>query len=236
MKFYNKFFALIVTGLLALCIGLLPNIIDMESILSLIVTWPKTVFFIIILLVAISLYLLRNIIENRTQKNEAPFKQWKHPILICDDLKSELATFSDELRGYDLDFVTLKDLSDYRLANSFEIIVSDICGLGAGRTTIPVLNTIKEKFPYKMIIAMSSVEGLHDDLRKDIRFVPKDREKKYVKDILKQIIEYSAELDDVDKHWSNTYESLMTSKADPEMIAKHKKRYYDYVSYLQTRT
>ena len=225
---------LIVPAIILILTGTLPNIIDMDFFLAYIIKWPKVILFIIVLLTLISLWLYRHNNEDKSQRTSITFKSWKHSILICDDQAKVLATISDGLKGYDYDYVTLKDLSDYRLATNFEIIIGDIFGLGATKDSISVLNTIKEKFPYKVVIAMSAstVNESPEDLRKDIPFVQKDREMKYVKDLRDFIKKYSAELDNVDEHWKKTSETLSLRNVDAQMIETHKKNYYNFINSL----
>ena len=56
-------------------------------------------------------------------------------------------------------------------------------GVGAAKNSTSVLNTIKEKYPNKIVVAMSAVPSRPEDLRDDIGFIEKDSAKKYVKTI-----------------------------------------------------
>ena len=102
-------------------------------------------------------------------------------------------------------------------------------GLGAThKNSTSVLNTIKEKYPYKIVIAMSAVpkpEDLHVDA-----FVIKDREKKYAREIRQRIKDYSEKLDDIDKHWLDTYNMLKAGNINSEIILKHKNNYYNFIN------
>lgn len=236
MKQTHNLTSLIIPGAFAILSGILINIIDTDFLSSYIKEWPKTTLFIIVLLSIVSLWFF--IYYLRYQKEDSkgitiPSKPWKHSILICDDKAKVLATISDGLKGYDYDYVTLKDLTDYRLAANFEIIIGDIFGIGATDKSVSVLNTIKEKFPYKVVIAMSASNmSEFEDLNKDILFVLKDREMKYVKQLRYLIKTYSEELNNVDEHWETTSKQLSSRNVDTKGITAHKNNYYNYINSL----
>ena len=230
MKQAHNLFSLIIPALILILTGVLPNIIDMDFFLSFIIEWPKVVLFIIVALLTACLWILKHYHEDGVKSFGVPSKPWKHSILICDDKAKVLASISDGLKGYDYDYVTLKDLTDYRLAANFEIIIGDIFGLGATDKSVSVLNTIKDKFPYKVVIAMSAInESEFEELSKDILFVLKDREMEYVKKLRNLIKAYSEELNDVDKHWETTSKQLSSRNVDTKAIAAHKNNYYNFI-------
>ena len=155
-------------------------------------------------------------------------EKWKHPILIIDDSEVDLEIIMDCLNGYDLDVVTVKDITDYRFAESFEIIIGDIWGLGAsGKNSVSVLNTIKEKYPYKIVLAMSSSPASCSGLAVDDAIISKRERKKYPDVILDKIKYYSSQLDDYKRYWELVEKSL-TNKSEKE-IAILKRNYYHHI-------
>ncbi len=154
--------------------------------------------------------------------------KWKHPILIIDDNETDLGIIMDYLKGYDFDIVTVKDITDYRIAESFEIIIGDVWGIGAsGKDSISVLNTIKEKYPYKIVLAMSSSPATCSGLLVDDVIISKENRSQYPDVILKKIKQYSLKLDDYNTHWEETRKNL-NNKSEKETI-RMKNNYYQYI-------
>jgi len=154
--------------------------------------------------------------------------RWKHPILIIDDNETDLGIIMDYLKGYDFDIVTVKDITDYRIAESFEIIIGDVWGIGAsGKDSISVLNTIKEKYPYKIVLAMSSSPATCSGLLVDDVIISKENRSQYPDVILKKIRQYSSKLDDYNTHWEDIRKNL-NNKSEKEMV-RLKNNYYQYI-------
>lgn len=248
----------IIGALLSVAIGILPNLIDLEVLMTSIQKWPKLVFAFLVVLFAIALMLgqklkeksaivtsLRCRIKNMEAKeaelhqklkeydiSEEDIAPWSHSILICDDEPKYLAMISDDmLAGSDFDYVTVRDISDYRLASNFEIIICDLMNVGAGTNSAPVLNTIKEKYPYKIVIGMSISKSIHEEchLRKDIPVIQKDQKGKFKGEILEMIKESSKELDNVNAHWNRVLADLKRA-GDDKNIETHKKNYYSIIA------
>lgn len=81
----------------------------------------------------------------------------KHPILVIDDEKTYLkkAVAKIKEQGYDA-VVGINNLVDSRLVDAFEIIVSDINGIGSLKEAKDLLEAIHKKYPYKIIIPIST--------------------------------------------------------------------------------
>lgn len=156
--------------------------------------------------------------------------RWNHPILIIDDNETDLEIIMDQLKGYDFDIVTVKDITDYRIAESFEIIISDVWGIGAsGKNTVSVLNTIKEKYPYKVVLAMSSNPSACSKLGLSVDdvIISKEDRSLYPSVIQKKITQYSLKLDDYNKYWEEVNKHLR-NKSDKEII-RLKNNYYQHI-------
>lgn len=154
--------------------------------------------------------------------------KWKHPILIIDDNETDLGIIMDYLKGYDFDIVTVKDITDYRIAESFEIIIGDVWGIGAsGKDSISVLNTIKEKYPYKIVLAMSSSPATCSGLLIDDVIISKENRSQYPDVLLKKIRQYSSKLDDYNTYWEEIRKNL-NNKSEKEIV-RLKNNYYQYI-------
>ncbi len=170
-----------------------------------------------------------------------PYLQWKHSILIIDDddgqtpgkgdfllrLKSYLEENIDESRR---DLVCINNITDYRLAEHFEIIISDLVGTGAGaRRAIATLNAIKSAYPYKIVRAISTTPSLGDNLRIDEGAVLSKKSKEIFSKIKKLIEEVYEELDYVDQHWQKVQTQLEAKHVPIAEIEKQKDNYYQFV-------
>ena len=163
---------------------------------------------------------------DRERKHNFNKTKIKHSILIFDDKLICLKEIMNVLAGYHFDTVYVRDISDYRLAENFDIIIGDIYGVGAtmANNSIAVLNSIKEKYPYKTVIAMSNMVRDKSLLVDD--FVSKENRDEYPKEILEKIKEYSKKMDNVDDHWKATEIELNGKGLKPEQIKQFKDEYY----------
>lgn len=170
---------------------------------------------------------------------ERPFKhnlnktKIKHSILIFDDKSICIKEIMNVLAGYHFDTVYVRDISDYRLAENFDIIIGDIYGVGAtmANNSIAVLNSIKEKYPYKTVIAMSNM-GRDKSLLVD-DFVSKENRDEYPKEILEKIKEYSKKMDNINDHWKATEIKLNEKGLKPEQIKQFKNEYFKSIKIEQ---
>lgn len=158
-------------------------------------------------------------------------KTWTHTVLIIDDVKKARALIADELQGFDV--VCIGRIDDYRLASEFEIIVSDIVGCSSGTTAASVLNTIKEKYPYKVILPMSSQPAACDALDSDCELMFKDENYKFVPKIADKIHKKGAELNRVNDHWANVEKRLAGKNYTANDIDRIKMNYYRFVNKKQ---
>lgn len=185
------------------------------------------IFFTIILSVLIMLIgILVDIKKNNSIKIDK--SRTKHPILIFDDEKRCLRDIMNKLAGSQFDIVTVRDISDYRLAENFDIIIGDLKKVGpiSSDNSIAVLNAIKEKYPYKVVIAMSSgVRPKSNELLVD-HFISKENRDEYPEEIRRKIMEYSSQMDNIDNHWEATKVKLKAKGIHSEQIDRFKREYY----------
>jgi hypothetical protein len=158
-------------------------------------------------------------------------RTWKHTVLIVDDVSSVRAAIKDELQGFDV--VDIERIDDYRLAAEFEIIISDIFDCSPGKTASSVLNTIKNKYPYKYVIPMSGQPGACEGVDFDSEIIYKDNKYKYVTQIRERIVTLSNKLDDVNKHWESVNSFLVDKKKSEKQIETIKSNYYRFVNKMQ---
>lgn len=209
------------------------------EILEYVMNHPKVIIAIIFLLVILISLLLKLLFD----KNKETYKTgnignkgWKHSVLIIDDDEGILKLIKDQLIGQDLDIVTIPKMGDYRLAAEFEIIISDIYGCTHGLTATSVLNTIKEKYPYKFIIPMSSEPGAIDQnvrLNIDSDIIPKGDYEKLMLQIEHKVKTFKEKLDNVNEHWENTSKYLIDNKKTEKQIEAIKDNYYHFVCRMQ---
>ncbi len=229
-----------VFGFLTFVIAIPSMLIDYKSLLRIMAQNAENVInyliLFIIIMICVIIFLGCLLTKNRTDFHLPNSIRRRHSILIFDDKKVDLNFINDFLQGYGLDYVLLNDIKDYRLAESFEIIIGDILGVGVAKdpslkkNSISILNTIKEKYPYKIVLAMSNlppteVQGLHID--DDI--VNKQNKEEFPKVILKLINNYSKILDDVNSHWEQVSKILDSKKISKEEIERIKIEYFQFV-------
>lgn len=156
---------------------------------------------------------------------------WKHTVLLVDDDPTTLDAIKDELQGFDV--VGISRIDDYRLAAEFEIIVSDIFGCGPSTTVASVLNMIKQKYPYKFVLAMSAQPAACNHLDTDGEIIFKDDNYKFVISIREKLILLGDKLDCVSEHWEEINRQLQEKKKSPKQIKAIKSNYYRFVNKMQ---
>ena len=138
-----------------------------------------------------------------------------------------------ELQGYDV--VCLDKIVDYRLAGEFEIIISDIFGCAANQTstTASVLNMIKEKYPYKFVLAMSGQPGASSKIDADNDIIYKDEFFQYIITIREKVNLLAKRLDNIEQHWANTSLWLTEKNTSETEIETYKSDYYRFICRIQ---
>lgn len=212
-----------------------------NEITNFISSYPKLIIGIVCLLIISVIVLVTLIINSRDvkatkQKNlqQTLYEEgrtWTHTVLIVDDKETDRLAIKDELQGFDV--VDIERIDDYRLAAQFEIIVSDIFDCSPGTTASAVLNTIKQKYPYKFVIPMSAQPGACEKLDADTDIIYKDDNKKFVTQVRDKVISLSEKLDDVVQHWSDVNNSLISKNKSEKQIEIIKYNYYRFVNMIQ---
>ena len=207
--------------------------IDYKSVLESMVQYAGNVITYLILFIVflfcVIIFLCYQSTKNRSEFHLPNNDRRRHSILIFDDKNVDLQLINDYLNGYDLDYVLLKDITDYRLAESFEIIIGDIFGLGAGKNSISILNTIKEKYPYKIVLAMSNVPSQIYGLNIDDKIVNKQNRENYPKDIYELIRNYSLKLDNANDHWKHVSSILIGNNISEKEIKRIEFEYCQFI-------
>lgn len=175
---------------------------------------------VLLLLFLLLFYCLRYTV--RPDKISDKKKIYSHPILVVDDNGSDLMKIDNELDASFKDVVLLKDLSDYRLVEKFEVIVCDIMDIGRGKSSKEILEQVSIKYPYKKIIAMSS-QPAAVKLSPDIEIIEKD--KRFPLEILDQVKKACQELDDPAKHIFQIKYNLLAKGVKEEEIEKLEQLY-----------
>lgn len=154
----------------------------------------------------------------------------KHSILIFDDQEMCLRDIKRVTSGSQYDVVMVKDISDYRLVENFDIIIGDICNVGnfEAKNSIPVLRAIKENYPYKIVIAMSKSPVPNWETFSDC-FISKEDRDKYPNDILNTIQSSITRLSKA-SYWTEVEGELSKKGTPAENIKKYKDQYYTHIN------
>lgn len=163
---------------------------------------------------------------------------WRHTVLVIDDKSKVLIDMKNRLDDLVCDIVFINRLEDYRLVENFEIIISDIQGCSKGDNAVETLNTIKEKYPYKFVFAMSGAPAECHGLKIDGEIIEKDPTGiKYIRNV-KELIKRSIEiLDNPAEHWENVYYYLAPKyKSRTKKIEIVKKNYISTLKRLSLVT
>lgn len=160
-------------------------------------------------------------------------RKWKHTVLVIDDDPNVFKAIQGELQGYDV--VCLEKIVDYRLAGEFEIIISDIFGCAASQTstTASILNMIKEKYPYKFVLAMSGQPGASSKIDADNDIIYKDEFFQYIITIREKVNLLAKRLDNIEQHWTNTSLWLKEKNLSDTEIETYKNDYYRFICKIQ---
>lgn len=152
----------------------------------------------------------------------------KHPILVIDDDKTyqKKAVAKIKEQGYDA-VVGINNLEDSRLVDAFEIIVSDINGIGSLKKGIDLLEAIHKKYPYKIIIPISS--GTHK-INVGEQLITKDGEE--LSEIIKKINAKIDLINNTELFWKSVESKCEEWKMDKKDIEKRKKAFIHYLNGL----
>ena len=155
-----------------------------------------------------------------------------HTILIVDDDNRITKLLREELdQGFKV--LTLERIEDYRLAAEFEIIVSDLLDCSRGQTAESTLNMIKQKYPYKFIVPMSTEPAACKGLNVDTRIIKKGdtpSDYRFISEVRDTVVSLAKELDNVDQHWNNVYNQLRRENMPEDQIEAIKSKYYRFVN------
>ena len=136
---------------------------------------------------------------------------WRHTVLIVDDSSKVIKDLKKRLEDIPCDIVYLNRLEDYRLAEDFEIIISDILDCSPGVDAVMTLNIIKKRYPYKFVIAMSSAPAECHGLEVDGSIIEKNTIGiQYVKEVKNRVLQCIESLDNPKEHWDQVYFSLLS--------------------------
>lgn len=152
----------------------------------------------ILLVILIAIHVIHNMLETPNSLDKK-LKHYRHPILLIDDNPIVLDQIFKAAYGCNFDMVVLKDLSDYRIVERFEIIVSDIFNLGPGENSSEVIAKIEEIYPFKIIAAMSNQTALIQNLPEHIKIFNK-QDSKYPLEIVNFLKKSCQELDEQETH------------------------------------
>jgi hypothetical protein len=163
---------------------------------------------------------------------------WRHTVLIIDDKAKVIIDMKNRLDDLACDIVYMSRLDDYRLVENFEIVISDIIGCSKGDDAVETLNTIKEKYPYKFVFAMSSAPAECHGLKIDGEIIEKDPTGiKYIRNVKELIKSSIAILDNPTEHWENVYHYLVPKyKSRTKKIEIIKKNYVSTLKRLSLVT
>lgn len=155
------------------------------------------------------------------------FSTWRHTVLIVDDKETIISFIRKRLEDIPCDIVYLKRLEDFRLVENFEIIISDILKCSPGNNATLMLNTIKEKYPYKFVFAMSTTPAECEGLKIDGDIIEKDSMGvQYIKIIKQTIMDCIHRLDEPKEYWESLLEtSLLKYSKRPKKLETIKNSY-----------
>ena len=196
--------------------------------------YPKVTICVLFITTIGSLMYVSNLFKNNHKNFETIKKcSWKHPVLIIDDDPVFLKRISDflleKIDMNRIDLVAINGIPDYRLAESFEVIISDIVKAGARKgESIAALNAIKNAYPYKCVLAMSTntSKDFGKGLKIDGNIIPKSESYDNIKD---SIINALDNLEEIENHWKKTEAYLIDAHRSDKEIAQNKRKYYHYI-------
>lgn len=159
---------------------------------------------------------------------------WEHNVLIIDDDEDVVTNLRRKLQGIGIHVDTALEIPDYRFASDYEIIISDVFQCAPAEESTSILNTIKEKYPYKFVYAMSVQPAACQGLEIDGRIIQKDEQFHYVNEIKQLVQDSRKKLDRIHEHWKNTEKNLLNRNVSEELIKNIESFYYNFVKRMQT--
>ncbi len=159
---------------------------------------------------------------------------WEHNVLIIDDDEDVVTNLRRKLQGSGIHVDTALEIPDYRFASDYEIIISDVFQCAPADVSTSILNTIKEKYPYKFVYAMSVQPAACQGLEIDGRIIQKDEHYNYVNEIIQLVKECRRQLDRIHEHWKKTERKLHDQDVSDDLINNIKSFYYNFVKRMQT--
>lgn len=160
-------------------------------------------------------------------------QRWDHNVLVIDDDPIVSSNIQRKLKGIGIHVDTALEIPDYRFASDYEIIVSDVFQCAPAEESTSILNTIKKKYPYKFVYAMSIQPAACLGLEIDGKIIQKDEKYEYVKDIVHLVTECSNKLDNIHEHWQNVEHTLRINNTSDNLINNIKSFYYAFVKRMQ---
>ena len=158
---------------------------------------------------------------------------WAHNVLIIDDEPDIVTNIRRKLQGMNIHVDTALEIPDYRFAADYEIIISDIFQCAPAEESTSVLNTIKEKYPYKFVYAMSIQPAACQGLDIDGRIIQKDEGYQYVSSIVDLVRDSCKKLNQIDEHWNDVEKKLQIKGLSENLIFNIKSFYYNFVKRMQ---
>lgn len=158
----------------------------------------------------------------------------KYNVLIIDDQDVDLMKIKTELESginqKKMHGVYINSIPDYRLAEDFDIIISDIYGAGSGsKESIGALKAITDAYPYKIVAAMSSVTKQETRAKFNGTFLSK-RKKNEIKDFVENSIE---RLDNLEAFILSVEASLKENGLNEEEIKTKREEYLDFLERMK---
>ena len=224
-------------GSWASIIALIIVIVGWDFLTNLVKNYPRESLVVIFVLVISVMIIVGMFFQKRRDhkkthpKYDKPTK-WKHSVLIIDNDEHFLSGLEDYLLGNldqdRVDLVCISRIPDYRLADSFEIIISDIVGAGYGtREAISSMKAIKNAHPYKIVATMSEAKPSSTDGVFSVFFAKK---KKSFNNDIKEFIEKSFDnLEQVNTYWGEIETKLKKNHMTQKEIDVIRDDYYHFI-------
>ena len=221
--------------LIVILIGFIVTVIELQDNLKLIIQNNPSVTIWVLFVTSLGWLMYVSSLFNKCHNYFKAIKRcsWKHPVLIIDDDPVFLKRISDYLlEKIDMnriDLVAINGIPDYRLAESFEVIISDIVKAGARKgESIAALNAIKNAYPYKCVLAMSTntSKDFGKGLKIDGNIIPKTESYENIKDSILKALD---NLEEIENHWKKTEAYLIDAHRSDKEIAQKKRKYYHYI-------
>lgn len=236
-------------GVIAVVI-MIKNFGEKLGIIDLIISYPSGVLILISVLFVLSMGFIVGLVSNMRKDEQVNCwsvqnKRWKHPVLIVDDDIEYLAILEDALKSKInqgmVDILYITSLPDARLVKEFEIIISDVIDnlFRKERHSTGVLKEVKDKYPYKIVIPMST---LPETIRKEDLYLfdenvickPQNQNinEEFVNHMVGIIEENCKKLEKIDKYWEKTEERLKQQNVNDYEIKTKRQEYYSYINFV----